>query len=66
MSDDDEGVMYPIDDVLAAVQHAEHMTVEQIEARIKEIETQEEPQPLEIAEFEKLQLAVMYFRRFNL
>ena len=65
MSDEEE-VTYPIDDVLAALQHAEHMTVEQIQARISEIEAQEEPLPLEIAEFEKLQLAAMYFRRFNL
>lgn len=34
---DEEEVTYPIDDVLAALQHAEHMTLEQIEARIKEI-----------------------------
>ena len=32
MSDDEE-VIYPIDDVLAALQHAEHMTLELIEAR---------------------------------
>ena len=42
------------------------MTLEQIEARIAEIEAEEEPLPLEIVEFEKLQLAAMYFRKFNL
>ena len=31
-----------------------------------EIEAEEKPLPLEIVEFEKLQLAAMYFRRFNL
>ena len=49
---DEQQVTYPIDDVLAALEHAEHLTLEQIEARIKEIEAQEEPLPLEIAEFE--------------
>jgi hypothetical protein len=44
MSDEEE-VTYPIDDVLAALEHAEHMTLEQIEAPIKEIEAQEEPLP---------------------
>ena len=63
---DEEVVTYPIDDVLAAFEHAEHMTLEQIEARIMEIEAEEEPLPLEIVEFEKLQLAAMYFRKFNL
>jgi len=67
MRDEDEGmVTYPIDDVLAALEHAEHMTLEQIEARIMEIEAEEVPLPLEIVEFEKLQLAAMYFRKFNL
>ena len=47
MSDEEE-VTYPIDDVLAALQHAEHMTLEQVEARTKEIEAEEEPLPLEI------------------
>jgi hypothetical protein len=42
------------------------MTIEQIEARIMEIEAEEVPLPLEIVEFEKLQLAAMYFRKFNL
>ena len=42
------------------------MTLEQIEARITQIESEEEPLPLEIVEFEKLQLAAMYFRKFNL
>ena len=65
MRDEDE-VTYPIDDVLAALEHAEHMTLEQIEARITEIEAEEMPLPLEIVEFEKLQLAAMYFRKFNL
>ena len=65
MRDEDE-VTYPIDDVLAALEHAEHMTLEPIEARIMEIEVEEEPLPLEIVEFEKLQLAAMYFRKFNL
>ena len=65
MRDEDE-VTYPIDDVLAALEHAEHMTLEQIEARIMEIEAEEVPLPLEIVEFEKLQLAAMYFRKFNL
>ena len=65
MRDEDE-VTYPIDDVLAALEHAEHMTLEQIEARIMEIEAEKEPLPLEIVEFEKLQLAAMYFRKFNL
>ena len=41
------------------------MTLEQIEARIMEIEAEEEPLPLEIVEFEKLQLAAMYFRKFK-
>ena len=63
---DEEVVTYPIDDVLAVLQHVEHMTLEQIEARIMEIEAEEEPLPLEIVEFEKLQLAAMYFRKFNL
>ena len=63
---DEEVVTYPIDDVLAAFEHAEHMTLEQIEARIMEIEAEEEPLPLEIVEFEKLQLAAMFFRKFNL
>ena len=63
---DEEVVTYPIDDVLAVLQHVEHMTLEQIEARITEIEAEEVPLPLEIVEFEKLQLAAMYFRKFNL
>ena len=63
---DDEVVTYPIDDVLAVLEHVEHMTLEQIEARITEIEAEEVPLPLEIVEFEKLQLAAMYFRKFNL
>ena len=63
---DEEVVTYPIDDVLAVLEHVEHMTLEQIEARIMEIETEEVPLPLEIVEFEKLQLAAMYFRKFNL
>ena len=63
---DEEVVAYPIDDVLAVLQHVEHMTLEQIEARIMEIEAEEVPLPLEIVEFEKLQLAAMYFRKFNL
>ena len=63
---DDEVVSYPIDDVLAVLEHVEHMTLEQIEARIMEIEAEEVPLPLEIVEFEKLQLAAMYFRKFNL
>ena len=65
MSDEEE-VSYPIDDVLAVLEHVEHMTLEQIEARIAEIEFEEVPLPLEIVEFEKLQLAAMYFRKFNL
>ena len=63
---DEEVVSYPIDDVLAVLEHVEHMTLEQIEARITEIEAEEVPLPLEIVEFEKLQLAAMYFRKFNL
>src|SRR5262245_36584849 len=63
---DEEEVTYPIDDVLAALAHAENMTLEQVEARIEEIAPHEEPLPLEIAEFGKLQLAAMYFRKFNL
>ena len=63
---DEEVVTYPIDDVLAVLEHVEHMTLEQIEARIMEIEAEEVPLPLEIVEFEKLQLAAMYFRKFNL
>ena len=63
---DEEVVSYPIDDVLAVLEHVEHMTLEQIEARIMEIEAEEVPLPLEIVEFEKLQLAAMYFRKFNL
>jgi hypothetical protein len=63
---DEEVVTYRIDDVLAVLEHVEHMTLEQIEARIAEIETEEMPLPLEIVEFEKLQLAAMYFRKFNL
>ena len=63
---DEEVVSYPIDDVLAVQEHVEHMTLEQIEARIMEIEAEEVPLPLEIVEFEKLQLAAMYFRKFNL
>ena len=63
---DEEVVSYPIDDVLAVLEHVEHMTLEQIEARIMEIEAEEEPLPLEIVEFEKLQLAAKYFRKFNL
>ena len=63
---DEEMVSYPIDDVLAVLEHVEHMTLEQIEARIMEIEAEEVPLPLEIVEFEKLQLAAMYFRKFNL
>ena len=63
---DEEVVSYPIDDVLAVLEHVEHMTLEQIEARIMEIEAEEMPLPLEIVEFEKLQLAAMYFRKFNL
>ena len=63
---DEEVVRYPIDDVLAVLEHVEHMTLEQIEARIMEIEAEEVPLPLEIVEFEKLQLAAMYFRKFNL
>ena len=63
---DEEVVSYPIDDVLAVLEHVEHMSLEQIEARIIEIEAEEVPLPLEIVEFEKLQLAAMYFRKFNL
>ena len=63
---DEEVVTYPIDDVLAALEHVEHMTLEQIEARIMEIEAEDVPLPLEIVEFEKLQLAAMYFRKFHL
>ena len=43
------------------------MTLEQVEARIMEIERpRKRSSPLEIAEFEKLQRAAMYFRKFNL
>ena len=40
---DDEVVTYRIDDVLAVLEHVEHMTLEQIEARIVEIEAEEVP-----------------------
>ena len=42
---DEEVVTYPIDDVLAVLEHVEHMTLEQIEARIMEIEAEEMPPP---------------------
>ena len=63
---DKEVVSYPIDDVLAVLEQVEHMTLEQIEARIMEIEAEEEPLPLEIVEYERLQLAATYFRKCNL
>ena len=42
---DEEVVTYPIDDVLAVLEHVEHMTLEQIEARIMEIEAEEDASP---------------------
>ena len=42
---DEEVVTYPIDDVLAVLEHVEHMTLEQIEARIMEIEAEESLSP---------------------
>ena len=64
MSDEEE-VTYPIDDVLAALQRRAHDPRADRGADQGD-RGQEEPLPLEIAEFEKLQLAAMYFRKINL